>query len=153
MAHAFNDDKGKLDITATLEELKTNFQSGINAIYDALIKSGVTPTAKTPAACIAGINNTRSKTKFDFNYMINSSANTYTFTFTRPYNCAFVFKWYPYVDGINQVLVDNVNVPYSSAGQTFAKSSNDVTVVLRTNSIPAAVAKTMNFEFQWQPNT
>lgn len=153
MAYALNDDKGKFDVTAALNELKNNVQNGINAIYDALIKSGVTPTAKTPAACIAGINNARSKTKFDFNYTINSSGNTYTFVFARPYNCAFVFKWYPYVDGINQVLVNNVNVPYSSAGQTFAKSSDAITVALSTKAIPAAIVKTMNFEFQWQPNT
>lgn len=153
MAHAFNDDKGKFDITAALDELKTTFQNGINAIYDALIKSGVTPTAKTPAACITGINNARNKTKFDFNYTINSGGNTYTFVFIRPYNCAFVFKWYPYVDGINQVLVNNVNVPYSSAGQTFAKSSDAITVALSTKGIPAAIVKTMNFEFQWLPNT
>lgn len=153
MAHAFNDDKGKLDITATLNELKTTVQNGINAIYDALIKSGVTPTSKNPVACITEINNVRNKTKFDFNYTINSNGNTYTFVFLRPYNCAFVFKWYPYVDGINQVLVDNVNVPYSSAGQTFAKSSDAISVVFSTKAIPAAIVKTMNFEFQWQPNT
>lgn len=153
MAYAFNDDKGKLDITATLDDLKTNFQNGINAIYNALIKSGVTPTAKTPAACIAGINNARNKTKFDFNYTISSSGNSYTFVFNRPYNCACVFKWYPYVDGIDQVLVNNVNMPYSSAGQTFAKSSDPITVMLTTKARPAAVVKTMNFEFQWQPNT
>ena len=153
MAFAFNDDKGKSDITATLNELKTNFQNSINTIYDAIIKSGVTPTAKTPAACIAGINTARNKTKFDFNYDINSGGNTYTFVFLRPFNCAFVFKWYPYADGVNQVLVNNVNVPYSSAGQTFAKSSDAITVILSTKQNQAAAVKTMNFEFQWQPNT
>lgn len=56
MANAFNDDKGKVDISAVLNTLETNYQNNINTIYNALVNNGVTPTAKTPAAIATGIN-------------------------------------------------------------------------------------------------
>ena len=60
MAYAFDDDKGKVNISDVLNTLETNYQNNINSIYNALVNNGVTPTAKTPAAIVAAINGVRS---------------------------------------------------------------------------------------------
>ena len=57
MAYAFNEDKGKVDIDAILNGLQTNYQNNVNTIYNAIVNAGITPTAKTPAACSTGIGN------------------------------------------------------------------------------------------------
>ena len=62
MAYGFNDKKEKVDISAILNGLQTTFQNNVNAIYNAIVKNGVTPTAQTPAACATAIKKVRNTT-------------------------------------------------------------------------------------------
>lgn len=63
MAYGFNDNKEKVNISTILNGLQTTFQNNVNAIYNAIVKNGVTPTAQTPAACATAIKKVRNKTK------------------------------------------------------------------------------------------
>lgn len=62
MAYGFNDKKEKVNISTILNGLQTTFQNNVNAIYNAIVKNGVTPTAQTPAACATAIKKVRNKT-------------------------------------------------------------------------------------------
>lgn len=55
MAHAFDENKGKVDLDAIFRDLKTNYQNNVNTMYNACDSAGVTPTAKTPAAIATAI--------------------------------------------------------------------------------------------------
>lgn len=62
MAYGFNEKKEKVDISPILNGLQTTFQNNVNAIYNAIVKNGVTPTAQTPAACATAIKKVRNTT-------------------------------------------------------------------------------------------
>lgn len=63
MAYGFNDKKEKVNISTILNGLQTTFQNNVNAIYNAIVKNGVTPTAQTPEACATAIKKVRNKTQ------------------------------------------------------------------------------------------
>lgn len=62
MAYGFNDKKEKVNISTILNGLQTTFQNNVNAIYNTIVKNGVTPTAQTPEACATAIKKVRNKT-------------------------------------------------------------------------------------------
>lgn len=47
-------------LTDDLIAMQSTFQAGVDAIYNAIVANGVTPSSSTPTACVAGINNIRS---------------------------------------------------------------------------------------------
>ena len=57
---------GSRDVTtagalySTVQSLQSTFRAGVNAIYNAIVNNGVTPSASTPTACATAINNIRS---------------------------------------------------------------------------------------------
>lgn len=57
-----DDDKARIDLEEALDNslfafnLKSNFQAGVDEIYNTIVTNGVTPAASTPDACAAGIN-------------------------------------------------------------------------------------------------
>lgn len=62
MAYGFNDNKEKVNISSILNGLQTTFQNNVNAIYNTIVKNGVTPTAQTPDACATAIKKVRKNT-------------------------------------------------------------------------------------------
>jgi len=48
--------EGAINKSQAINTLKTNFQAGVDAIYNAIVANGVTPSASTPTACADGIN-------------------------------------------------------------------------------------------------
>lgn len=60
--HVHDLHKGIEDLEAALDNsqfaynLRENFQDGVDAIYNAIVANGVTPSASTPTACADGIN-------------------------------------------------------------------------------------------------
>lgn len=55
MIYGFDENKGKVDIDAILDELETNFQGNIDTLYNAIVAKGVTPASKSPADIAASI--------------------------------------------------------------------------------------------------
>lgn len=50
---------------ATKAALESNFRAGVDTIYNAIVRNGVTPSSSTPNACAAGIDNVYQKGKTD----------------------------------------------------------------------------------------
>lgn len=55
MVYGFNENKGKVDIDAILDELEANYQGNIDTLYNAIVAKGVTPASKSPADIAASI--------------------------------------------------------------------------------------------------
>lgn len=50
---------------ATKAALESNFRAGVDTIYNAIVRNGVTPSSSTPNACATGIDNVYQKGKTD----------------------------------------------------------------------------------------
>ena len=155
MANAFNNDKGKVDIDAVLSGLQTNYQNNVNSIYNAIVNNGITPTAKTPAACATGINNVRKTTTFRFQYSPMPGTVTRTFMMVRPYNCACTVKGYLWGGGTGYINSFNVNGVSVALGQSYtvAKGSDDITFSITIAGTSAATQSYFVFEFNWLNNS
>lgn len=61
MVYGFDENKGKVDIDAILDELETNYQGNIDTLYNAIVAKGVTPASKSPADIAASITDVYNK--------------------------------------------------------------------------------------------
>lgn len=126
MAHAFSDDKSKVDIETVFNDLQTNLQSNVNTLYNTCVTNGVTPTAKTPAAINTAIN--------------GISEITWSETIDVPSQMMPFYVSLPYKN-IKSIRVNSVSgdcyingVEYDNGGIISPFNANQFIVELRTPS-------------------
>lgn len=52
-------------VKSKISEMQATFQNGVDTIYNAIVRNGVTPSSSTPNACATGIDNVYQKGKTD----------------------------------------------------------------------------------------
>ena len=150
MAYGFNEKKEKVDISPILNGLQTTFQNNVNAIYNAIVKNGVTPTAQTPAACATAIKTVRNKTKITI--LCNppyEGIKTEYFHLHDLYPGRFIVK---YTSGMGSNL-DGVYLGgtrlTANTPETFLTPYTDREFSVRLKGTYTTVQGAVTFEFEW----